>query len=50
MVKDIPASVTAFFRENIPAIRYGRLTLDFIVIDGQVARVDKTVLEQTKNQ
>ena len=49
MTKEIPASVTAFFRDQVPAIRYGRLTIDFIIINGQIARVDKTVVEQTKN-
>ena len=48
MYKEIPASVTAFFRDNIPAVRYGRLTIDFIIINGQIARVDKTLTEQTK--
>jgi len=50
MYKEIPASVTAFFRDYIPSIRYGRLTIDFIIINGKLARVDKTITEQTKNQ
>jgi len=50
LYKDIPASVTAFFRDHILEIRYGRLTLDFIVIDGKLVRVDKSICEQTKNQ
>jgi len=48
--KEIPASVSAFFRDNINLVRYGRLTVDFIVINGQIARVDKTVVEQTKSK
>ena len=50
MYKDIPASVEAFFRDNVLNVRYGRLTVDFIIIDGKLVRVDKTVVEQTKNQ
>jgi len=50
MYKEIPASVTIFFRDNIPLVRYGRLTLDFIIIDGKLVRVDKSIVEQTKNQ
>jgi len=50
LYKDIPASITAFFRDNVLGVRYGRITIDFIIIDGKLVRIDKTIVEQTKNQ
>jgi len=49
MMKCIPASVTAFLLEHVPSVRYGRVTIDFVIIDGRVVRIDKTSVEQTKN-
>jgi len=48
MIKAIPASVTAFIVEHLPGIRYGRLTIDFIIINGELARIDKAIVQQTK--
>lgn len=44
----LPASVTAFLLEYMPCIRYGRITLDFVIIDGRLVRIDKHFVEQTK--
>lgn len=44
----VPASVTAFLLEHMPCIRYGRVTIEFIIIDGHLVRIDKHFVEQTK--
>lgn len=44
----VPASITAFLLEHMPCIRYGRVTIDFVIIDGRLVRIDKSFVEQTK--
>lgn len=44
----VPASITAFLLEYMPCIKYGRITIEFIIVDGRLARIDKHFTEQTK--